>query len=156
AAVRLVGIRAGAARRVAGAGDVALVARGADDRIRAGADPGLARVGLRAGVTVAAGAAVRLVGVRAGAARRIARAGYVALVARGAADGILAGADPGLARVRLRPALPASELAAVRLVGIRAGAARRIARAGDVTLIARRTDYWVGARTHASLAGVGL
>src|SRR2546426_964453 len=47
-------VGASARRRVAGAGDVALIRRDAQDRVRACADARLARVGLRAGVAVVA------------------------------------------------------------------------------------------------------
>src|SRR5262249_14144920 len=67
AAVRLGRVRAGAARRIAGAGVVALVEGGADDGVRPDAGASLAGVGLGAGIAVGAGAAVRLGRVRAGA-----------------------------------------------------------------------------------------
>src|SRR5207248_2146330 len=80
AAVGLRRVRARARRRVAGAGVVALVRGGADDRVATRADPALAGIGLRAGVAVGAGAAVRLRRVRARARRRVARARVVALI----------------------------------------------------------------------------
>src|SRR2546426_251495 len=52
---------------IAGAGDVALVQRRADDWVGAGAGSCLAGVGLGTGVTVVAARAVRFVGVRADA-----------------------------------------------------------------------------------------
>src|SRR5437867_3086386 len=94
-------VRAGASRRVASPCYMALVARTADNRARACADAGHARIGLGAGVAVAAGRAVGSVRVRARARCRIAGPTNVALVARRADEGAGAGADPGLARVRL-------------------------------------------------------
>src|SRR5438132_559736 len=55
AAVRLGRVGAGAARRIADAGDVALIERAADDRVGTGADARLAGVALRAGAAVVAG-----------------------------------------------------------------------------------------------------
>src|SRR5438034_4697392 len=75
---------AGAARRVAGAGDVALVERGADDGVRPDAGAGLAGVGLGAGIAVGAGAAVRLGRGGAGAAGRTADVRSVAALGCGA------------------------------------------------------------------------
>src|SRR5262249_61661991 len=76
-------VRAGAVGRIAAAGVVALVERGADDGVRSDAGASLAGVGLGAGVTVGAGAAVTLRLGRAGAVGRIAAAGVVALVEPG-------------------------------------------------------------------------
>src|SRR5204863_183376 len=56
-------IRAQPRPRVAGARDVTLVGRVADDRVRATADTRLAGVGLRAGVAVVARGVVRLLEV---------------------------------------------------------------------------------------------
>src|SRR5207249_1095598 len=67
-AVGLVWGGAGAARRITDAGDVALVERAADDRVRPRTGAGLAGVALRASVAVAAGGTVRLGGDGAGAA----------------------------------------------------------------------------------------
>src|SRR5262249_59849273 len=79
-AVGLLGVGAGAVRRVTGAGIVALVERGADDRVGPRADAGLAGVALRAGVAVGAGHAVGLARVRAGACGGIAGYGVLALI----------------------------------------------------------------------------
>src|SRR5262249_44462964 len=140
AAVRLGRVRAGAVRRIAGAGVVALVEGRADDGVRpdAGGAPG--RVGLRAGVAVGAGAAVRLGRVRAGAVRRIAGAGVVALVEGGADDGVRPDAGAGLAGVGLGAGVAVGAGAAVGLGRVRAGAVRRIAGAGIVTLVEGGAD----------------
>src|SRR5206468_1283466 len=90
------------ARRITGAGVVALILGGADDGVAARAAAALAGVGLRAGVAVVAGGAVGLRRVRADAARRIAGAGVVALILGGADDGVGAGAGAALAGVGLR------------------------------------------------------
>src|SRR5207253_1375109 len=79
-AVRLGGVGAGAGRRGAGAGVVALILRRAQHRRAGGAGAGLAGVGRGARVAVVAGGAVRLDRVGADAARRIAGANVVALV----------------------------------------------------------------------------
>src|SRR5439155_1288966 len=77
-----------ATHRVAGAGDVALIERGAGDGGgRAPAGAVLARLPARAGVVVVAGGPVGLVRVRAHATHRVAGAGDVALIERGAGDG---------------------------------------------------------------------
>src|SRR5262249_11790688 len=101
-AVGLLGVGAGPVRRIAGAGVVALIERGADDRVGPRADAGLAGVALRAGVAVGAGRAVGLLGVGAGAVRRVTGAGIVALIERGADDRVGPRADAGLAGVALR------------------------------------------------------
>src|SRR5206468_4226285 len=100
-AVGLVRVGTGTVRRIADPGDVALVARGADDGVGPDAAARLAGVGLGAGITVGAGAAVRLVGVGAGAVRRIAGASDVALIERRADDGVRPRADARLAGVGL-------------------------------------------------------
>src|SRR5207245_3289506 len=100
--VGLLGIRARAGLRIAGAGVVALSEGGADDGVRPDAGAGLAGVALGAGVAVAAGRAVGLVRVGAGAVGRVAGAGVVGRVARSADDGIRASAGAGLAGIGLR------------------------------------------------------
>src|SRR5207244_655716 len=84
--VRRDGIGAGAGRRVAHAGDVADVARGADDGVGAEARARGAVVALGAGVAVVAAGRHGGDGVGAGAGRRVAGAGEVADVARRADD----------------------------------------------------------------------
>src|SRR5262249_38094481 len=135
AAVGDVRIGADAARRVADAGDVALIEGRADDGVRPDARAGLAGVALRAGIAITAGAPVRLVRVGAEAARRIADAGVVALIERGADDGVRPDARAGLAGVGLGTGIAIGARAAVGDVRIGADAARRIADAGDVALI---------------------
>src|SRR5204863_245226 len=131
---------AGAARRVAGAGDVALVERGADDGVRPDAGAGLAGVGLGAGIAVGAGAAVRLGRGGAGAVGGIADAGDVALIEGGADDGVGPDAGAGLAGVTLGAGVAVVAGPAVGLGRGGAGAARRIAGAGDVALIGGGAD----------------
>src|SRR5206468_4029199 len=99
-AVAVVRVGALAGGGVAGAGDVALVGGGADDGVRAGAGATLAGVALRAGVAVVARAAVAGVRVGALAGGGVAGAGVVALVERGADDGVVADAHPALAGAR--------------------------------------------------------
>ena len=70
--------------RVAGSGVMALIARGANDRVAAGADARLTRIGLRAGVAVIARAAIGFRRVGADAGGRIADAGQMALIEGGA------------------------------------------------------------------------
>src|SRR2546430_1943945 len=101
-AVGLRGVGARAGRGVAGAGDVALVGRGADDGLRAVCQCCGAGGGPRSGPARVAGDVVGLRGVGARAGRGVAGAGDVALVGRGADDGIHAGAHAGLAGVAPR------------------------------------------------------
>src|SRR5438094_251865 len=152
--LRRVGARAG--RGVAGAGDVALIGRGADDGIRAGARPGLTGVGPGAGAAVVAGGAIGVRGVGARAGRGVAGAGGVALVGRGADDGVRAGARPGLTGVGpgAGGAVVAGGAIGLRRVGARAG--RGVAGAGDVALVGRGADDRVGAGARPGLAGIGL
>src|SRR5262249_10313671 len=141
---------------VADTGIVALIEGGADDGVRARADTGLAGVALRAGAPVVAARAVLLVGVRAGAIRRGAHPGNVALIGRGADDGVCTRADAGLAGVALGAAVAVGAGGAVGLLGMGAGAVGRVTGAGIVALIEGGADDRVGARAHARLAGVGL
>src|SRR5205814_547307 len=125
----------------------------ADDRVGPGAGAGLAGVALGAGVAVGAGRAVSLVRGGAGAARRITGAGDVALIERGADDGVRAGADAGLAGAAL-----GAEVAVVarREIGQRRvrAAGRGIAAVGGtavaVVAVGRRT-----AGAAPTCAGVG-
>src|SRR5205807_2314274 len=81
-AVGLDGVAAGARRRIAGAGRVALVGGDAHDWIRAHAGAALAGVGPGARVAVVAALAVRLIVTAASSRGGVAGAGGVALVAR--------------------------------------------------------------------------
>src|SRR5213078_3431269 len=154
--IRLRRVRALAARRITGAGVVALILGGADDGVGARAAAALAGVGLRAGVAVVVGGAVGLRRVRAEAARRITGAGVVALILGGADDGVGARAAAALAGVGLRAGVAVVAGGAVGLRRIRAEAARRIARPGVVALILGGADDGVRAGAAAALAGVGL
>src|SRR5439155_896249 len=94
-------------RGVAGAGDVALIGRGADDRVGAGARPGLAGIGLRAGVAVVARGAVGRGRVGAETRRGSTHAGIVALIGRGAGDRRVRAAGRGAGGDRARVAVVA-------------------------------------------------
>src|SRR5262249_10768271 len=134
-AVGLVGGGAEAVRRVAGAGVVALVEGGAEDGGCPDANNGLAGVGLGAGIAIRGGAAVGLLLVRAEAVRRVTDAGIVALIERGADDGVCPEAGASLAGVALRAGVAVGAGRAVRLVRVGAHAARRVADTGIVALI---------------------
>src|SRR5205823_2190916 len=149
-------VGAGAARRIAGAGDMALIERRADDGVRPRADTRLAGVGLGAGIAIGAGAAIGLVRIGAGAVGRIARAGDVALIERGADDGVRARADARLTGVALRAGIAVGAGPTVCLVRVGAGAARRIADAGVVALVERAADDRVRADAGTAVAGVAL
>src|SRR5947208_724377 len=129
--VGLVRVRADASHRVAGAGDVALIERGAGDGGgRAPAGAVLARLPARAGVVVVAGGPVGLVRVRAHATHRVAGAGDVALIERGAGDG--GGRAPAgavLARLPARAGVVVVTGGPVGLVRVRAHATHQIGRA---------------------------
>src|SRR5439155_197312 len=155
AAVGLGGVRARAGTRVARPRVVTLVGRGADDGVPARAHTHLARVGLRAGVPVVAGAAVGLESGRAPGRGRVARPGVVALVGRGADDGVPARARALLSRVDLGVGVAVVAGVAVGLGGVRARAGSRVARPRVVTLVGCGADDGVPARAHATLAGVG-
>src|SRR5204863_332816 len=137
--VGLVRVRAHATHRVAGAGDVALIERGAGDGGgRAPAGAVLARLPARAGVVVVARGTVGLVRVRAHATRRVAGAGDVALIERGAGDG--GGRAPAgavLARLPARAGVVVVACGPVALVGVRALSLHGAVRICDVALIER-------------------
>src|SRR5262249_27370000 len=137
-------------------GDVALIEGGADDGVGPDAAARLAGVGLRAGVAVVADAAVRLLRVGAHAARRIADTGLVALIDGRTDDRVRSRADARLAGVGLRAGIAVVAGAAVRLVRVGAGAARRIADARIVALIEGAAEDGVRPHTGTSLAAVGL
>src|SRR5439155_15320037 len=126
AAVRLGRVGAGAARRIADAGDVALIERAADDRVGTGADARLAGVALGAGAAVVAGRPVWPVGVGAGAASRVADAGDVALIEGGADDGVRPHAGAGLAGVGLGAGIAVGAGGAVRRGRVGAGPVGRV------------------------------
>src|SRR5437870_11479783 len=150
------GIATGPRRGIACPGGVALIERGADDRVGAHADRGPAGVGLRAGVAVAAGRAVGLVRRRrAHAGGGVAGAGVVALVRR-ADHRARPDAAPVLASVGLRAGVA---VVAGRAVGLvrrrRAHAGGGVAGAGVVALV-RRARRSSGLHAAPVLAGVGL
>src|SRR5213079_763146 len=137
---------------------IAVVARAAvgPDRARAAAGRRLAGVGLRAGVAVVAGGAVGLRRARAAAGRRVAGARVVALIRRGAGDGVRAGTDSTLAGVGLGAGIAVGAGGAVGLRRARAETGRRIAGARVVALIRGGAGDGVRAGTDSTLAGVGL
>src|SRR5205814_772362 len=141
---------------VAGAGDVALVGGGADDRVGARAGAALAGVGLGAGVAVVAGRAVARgrAGARAGGG--VAGAGDVALIGGRADDGVGARARAALAGVGLGAGVAVAAGRAVGVGRVRACAASGITGAGDMTLIGGRANDGVAAGADPALAGVGL
>src|SRR5439155_6770834 len=130
------GVATGPRRGIARPGGVALIERGADDRVGAHAAPVLAGVGLRAGVAVAAGRAVGLVRRRrAHAGGGVAGSGVVALVRR--------------ADHRVRPdAAPV-----LASVGLRAGVAVVAGRA--VGLVRRRRAHAGGGDRRSGVEGLG-
>src|SRR5439155_1717660 len=157
AAVRLVRVRAHARRRVAGAGDVALVERRAGDGGgRAPAGAVLAGLARRAGVVVVARRAIGLGRVGAHAGARVAGPDVVALVRSRADDGVGARARPALAGVGLRAGVPVVAGRVVGLGWVGAHARARVAGPYVVALVGGGADDGVGARTRAALAGVGL
>src|SRR5262249_5601762 len=88
-AIRLLGVGADAAGRVADTGVVALIEGRADDGVRPDAGAGSAAGRLGAGIAVGADGAVRLGRVGADAARRVADTGVMALIEGRADDGVL-------------------------------------------------------------------
>src|SRR5439155_356133 len=146
----------GGGTRIAGAGVVALIGRGAHDRIPARADARSAGVGEGAGAPVVAGDAVRLFRVRASAGCRIAGTGVVTLVGHRADDERAAAADAGLAGVREGADAAVVARSAARSSGARAGARRRVAGPRVVTLIGGGADDGRRADAHAGMAGVRL
>src|SRR5262249_2701303 len=148
--VGLVRVGADAGRGIAGTGVVALIEGFTDDRVVAGAGPGLA------GGRLVAGHAVGLLGVGADTARRVTDAGDVALIEGGADNGVRRHAGAGLAGVGLGAGIAIAAGAAVRLLRIGAGAARRVTDPGVVALIERGADDRAGPDAGARLAGVAL
>src|SRR5207248_2567947 len=144
----------GAARGGARGGNGAVVALGADSRLRPRAGPALARVGLGAGVDVVARSPVGRVRVRTEAGRRVAGAGDVTLIERGAGDGAPPRAGARLAGVRRGAQAAVVARRPVRLGRVRAVAGRRVAGAGDVALIGGRAGHRAPRRAGARLAGV--
>ena len=135
---------------------MALVARCARDRIRARTHACLARVGLRTRVAVGARRPVCRWWAAASSIRRITRARDVALITRCARDRIRARTHASLTRVGLRTRIAVRTRRAIRRWWVGTSSIRRITGARDVALIARCARDRVRARTHASLARVGL
>src|SRR5881296_2955471 len=156
-AVGRIQIRARTSGRIANPG-VTLIERCADDRCAGGAQAGLTGVVLGACVAVGVTAgAVCLRRVRAEAGRRVTGPDDMALVGGGADDGGASRADPVLTAVVLGAgAVVGVARRVVWSVQVRAGAARRVADACDVTLVERGADDRVAARADPRQAGVGL
>src|SRR5207249_38696 len=123
--------------------------------VRAAAQPGLAGIGPGAGGAVVAGGAVGLRRVRARAGGGGGGARVVALVCRGAGDGVRAGAHPGLAGIG--PGAGGAVVAggAVGLRRVRARAGGGVAGARVVALATRRAADLVRAAAQPGLAGIG-
>src|SRR5439155_1268404 len=137
-------------------GDVTLIRRGAGDRIAAGTHSSLATICLRARVTVITCRAVRLRWVGASSRRCIAGPGDVTLIRRAARDRVAAGTHSSLAGICLRARVAVVTRRPVRRCGVRASTGRRIARAGDVTLIQCGAGDGSAGGTDAVLTGVIL
>src|SRR5204862_340699 len=135
--------RAGARRRGAGAGQVALIERRADHGVLPDAGAGLAGIGLGAGVAIVAHRPVGLERVRARAARRGADAGRMALVERRADHGVASRARARLAGVGLGAAVAIVAHRPIGLERLRTGTGRRDADTGRVALVHRRADHRV-------------
>src|SRR4029078_13195949 len=118
--------------RVARPGDMALVARRADDRGAAAARASLAGVGVRSRVGVGAHGPVigRRVAALTGA--RVARAGDVALIARTAHDRVAPDAGTRRASVALRARVAVVARGGVRLLAVGRASARAVARLREV------------------------
>jgi len=142
--------------RIARSGEMALVLRRANDRVRPEAYARLARIGLCTSVTVVA---IRSIGngrIATNTRCRIARARYVALVERRASDRVCPSTSARLTRIRLGTRIAIGTRRAVIRVRIAASARGRIARARYVALIERRADDRIGPRAHADLARIRL
>lgn len=129
---------------------MALIRCRARDGIGADAGAGLAGVGLRAGAAIGARGAVCFCWGRAGARRRLARAGLVALVLRGARDWIGADASAGLTGVGLRAGVSVGARGAVRGGRMRARAGGACVDGAGVAVVARAAG---SARGEAVLIG---
>src|SRR5205814_1110377 len=167
-AVWLRGVRAHAGRRVARAGVVAFVLRGADDGRSGHAAAALAHVadGTRVIVGARTAAGFGRIGARAG--RRVARAGVVALIDRGADDRRARRAAPELARIADRAGVAVLARCAVDRRRMDACAGRRVAlvvgagvavgavdgRSRDTC--ARRRVARLDAGAHVAVAAVGV
>src|SRR4029077_13966404 len=141
---------------VTDAGHVARVLRRADDGRPGRAAPGLACVRCGAGIAVTARASIRLRRVRAQTRRRIARADGVTLVLGRAHDPVRPRTHADLTGVGARAGAPVVARCAVGRGRIGARAGRRIAGAGDMTLVARRAGGGAAADAYAVDAHVDL
>ena len=154
--ISLCRIRTRTCRRIAGTCVVTLIARTADHRIAAGTHACLTRVSLRTGIPVATRSAICLYGIRARAGCRVARPRVVTLIARATCHGVGTHAGARLTAITLRTGIAVIARRAVRLRRVRAHPGCRVARPSVVTLIARCTCHWVGARAHSRLTAVAL
>src|SRR5262249_44773579 len=140
----------GGGAAVVGAG-IAVVAA----RRRAGAHARVTRIGGRAQVAVVALGAIRAGGVRADAGRGVARPVGVTLIRLGAHHRIGAHARPRCAAIDPGAGVAVVAGRSVLAGGVAAHAAGRIAGAGIVALVGRRTDHGGPTHTAARLARVG-
>ncbi len=142
-AVRRRRVGADARRRVADAGNVALVRGRADDRGAAGARTAGARVPNRAGITIRTRRTVGLRRVRADTRRRVAHTRIVALVRSRADHRVAAYAAPRLAGVGLGTGVRVIARRPIRLRRVRADTRRRVAHTRIVALVRSRADHRV-------------
>src|SRR5262249_22585651 len=145
-----------ARRRIARAGDVTLVLRRANDRVRAHARARLTTVALCASAAVAARAAVRLRRIGARARRGVAGTGNVTLVLGDARHRTRARARAALAGVHLGASAAVVARGAIRLRGIRAGSRGGIAGARNVALVLSAAHDGVRADAGSRLAAITL
>ncbi len=135
---------------------VALVERGAYDRIGPGTRAGLAGIRLRTGIAVITGRTIGFARIGAHSGDGIANARIVALVERGAYDRIGSGARTRLARIRLRTGIAVIACRSVGFVRIGAHTRHGIAGAGIVALIERRAHDGIGSDARPRLTCIRL
>jgi hypothetical protein len=124
---------------------VALIARRAGDVVSAGANASLTGVSLGAGVLVIAPNSICRIWIRAVAGCRVAFAGDMTLIERGANNVVAANARSGLAGVRLRAGVAVIAGGAVCEWRIRTDTRCGVADADPVALIGRGADDRIAA-----------
>jgi hypothetical protein len=135
---------------------MALVRRRTHDRVGPHTGAGHARVGPRTPIAVVARRSIGLPRRRARAGRRIARTLPAALVDHWTHDRFRPDAGARLTAVRPRALVAVVARRAVGLRGVRAGAGRRVARPGRVTLVGGRARDRVRSGADPVLAGIHL
>ena len=133
-----------------------LIACGASYGIRASANSRLTGVSLRTSVAVITCAAVCFRWIRTNPGVWITCPRIVALVTCGAGHGIRARTNTCLTSVGLGTSVAIVASGAVLFRRIRANARGRIARAGVMTLVARRAGNRIGAYANSGLTRVSL